>query len=519
MKKRTAFLALLLVCTMLMLSACGSAGTSGPDAAQNNTLVYASGDYTSINPALYEHGEINSLIFSGLTAHDADNKVVPALAESWEYDEDAYTYTFHLRKDVTWHDGEPFTANDVVFTLTEILDPENQSEIASNYEDIISMVALDDYTFVLGLKAPNVAMLDYLTVGILPQHLLEGKNLITDEFNQKPVGTGPYKLTNWDVGQSITLEKNEDYYGGVPSIDTVIFKIVPDEKTRALQLKSGEVDLAQVTPEDAQQFAGAEGFTTYDMKTADYRGILYNFNNDLFKNNPELTNALSYAIDRQAIIDSVLLGQGEVAYSPLQMGPYNNPDMEKFSYDPEKAQQALEKAGWQKGSDGVYEKNGTRLSFKINCGEGDQVRIDMATICAQQLQAIGVDATVAVNAETDWAGQEAYLIGWGSPFDPDDHTYKVFGTDKGANYSGYSYDKVDELLKKARETDDDAQRKEYYQQFQQALTEKMPFTFIAYVDAIYVGRSNIQGITPDTVLGHHGVGIFWNIADWTLSAS
>ncbi len=112
------------------------------------------------------------------------------------------------------------------------------------------MVALDDYTFVLGLKAPNVAMLDYLTVGILPRHLLEGKNLITDEFNQKPVGTGPYKLTNWDVGQSITLEKNEDYYGGVPSIDTVIFKIVPDEKTRALQLKSGEVDLAQVTPED-----------------------------------------------------------------------------------------------------------------------------------------------------------------------------------------------------------------------------------------------------------------------------
>ena len=210
MKKRTAFLALLLACTMLLLSACGSAGTSGPDAAQNNTLVYASGDYTSINPALYEHGEINSLIFSGLTAHDADNKVVPALAESWEYDEDSYTYTFHLRKDVKWHDGEPFTANDVVFTLTEILDAENQSEIASNYEDIISMVALDDYTFVLGLKAPNVAMLDYLTVGILPRHLLEGKNLITDEFNQKPVGTGPYKLTNWDVGQSITLEKNED---------------------------------------------------------------------------------------------------------------------------------------------------------------------------------------------------------------------------------------------------------------------------------------------------------------------
>ena len=148
------------------------------------------------------------------------------------------------------------------------------------------------------------------------------------------MGTGPYKLTHWDVGQSITLEKNQDYYGKTPSIDTVIFKIVPDEKTRALQLKSGEVDLAQITPQDAKEFESNTDFTVYDMKTADYRGILYNFNNDLFKNNPELSNALSYAIDRQAIIDSVLLGHGEVAYSPLQMGPYNNPDIEKFSYNP-----------------------------------------------------------------------------------------------------------------------------------------------------------------------------------------
>ena len=198
------------------------------------------------------------------------------------------------------------------------------------------------------------------------------------------------------------------------------------------------------------------------------------------------------------------------------MGPYNNPDIEKFSYNPQKAQEELEKAGWKKGDDGIYAKNGTRLSFKINCGEGDQVRIDMATICAEQLRSIGVEASVAVNAKTDWAGQETYLIGWGSPFDPDDHTYKVFGTDKGANYSAYSYEKVDALLKKARETDDNDKRLAYYQEFQQAMTEKMPYTFIAYVDAIYVGKANIHGITKDTILGHHGVGIFYNIADWTI---
>ena len=116
----------------------------------------------------------------------------------------------------------------------------------------------------------------------------------------------------------------------------------------------------------------------------------------------------------------------------------------------------------------------------------------------------------------DWANQEAYLIGWGSPFDPDDHTYKVFGTDKGANYSGYSNARVDELLQKARETDVDSERLELYKEFQAELAKDLPYTFIAYVDAIYVGKSNIKGMTTDTVLGHHGVGIFWNIADWTL---
>ena len=141
----------------------------------------------------------------------------------------------------------------------------------------------------------------------------------------------------------------------------------------------------------------------------------------------------------------------------------------------------------------------------------------MANICAQQLREIGADVTVQVKAEIDWANQESYLIGWGSPFDPDDHTYKVFGTGKGSNFSGYSNANVDALLQAARETDDDQARKEYYRQFQEELTKDMPYTFIAYVDAIYVRRDNIQGITEDTVLGHHGVGIFWNIAEWTIT--
>ncbi|RDY23685.1 ABC transporter substrate-binding protein [Romboutsia maritimum] len=516
-----------LVMILSLMAGCSSTGGNSDKkedskASKNEkVLVYGSGDYTGINPALFEHGEINSLIFNGLTAHDKDNKIIPCLAKSWELDKATNTYTFKLRDDVKWHDGEKFTAKDVKFTLDTIMNPKNASEIASNYEDITKIEIVDDTTIKITLKAPNVAMLDYLVVGILPQHKLEGKDIATDEFNQNPIGTGPFKLEKWNKGQDITLAKNEDYFvtknqGKQVGLDKVVFKIVVDAKAKAMQLKSGELDLAQVTPKDMATFEGNKDFNVNIMKTADYRGIMYNFNAPLFKNNKELPNALSYAIDRKAILDSVLLGHGQIAYSPLQAGSYNNPDIEKFDYNPEKAKQELEKGGWKQNSDGIYEKNGTKLSFEIVCGEGDQVRIDMANICAQQLKKIGVDAKVAVNAKVDWEHQDSFLIGWGSPFDPDDHTYKVFGTEKGANYNAYSNTKIDGILQKARETDVDADRVKYYKEFQEEMTKDMPYTFISYIDAIYVGKNNISGITPETVLGHHGVGIFWNVADWTI---
>ena len=504
-------LALLLAALLAFgLAACGQKQKEPSD-----VLVYGSGDYTAINPALYEHGEINLLLFAGLTAHDEGNRAIPDVAEKWEFDERTNTYTFHLRRDVYFHDGVQLTAKDVQFTLEAIMDPANASENASNYEDITAISAPDDFTLQIQLSAPNVAMLDYLTMGILPAHLLEGKDLATDAFNQNPVGAGPYRLESWDAGQSITLKRNEQYHRGAPKIETIIFKIVED--SRALQLQSGELSLAQVTPEDAALFRDSEDYALYDMQTADYRGILYNFNSQFFGKHPELPAILGYAVDRQAIVDAVLRGSGQVAYSPLQKGPYNNPDMEKFAYDPQKAMQLLEQAGWSRGEDGFYQKDGEKLAFVIHNGQGDQVRIDMSNLCAQQLREIGADVRVQVDAQVDWAGQEAYLIGWGSPFDPDDHTYKVFGTDKGANYSGYSDAQVDELLRQARETDDGVERLRLYAAFQDALAENPPYTFLAYVDAIYVASPNLKGISQDTVLGHHGVGIFWNVAEWELS--
>ena len=513
MKKAMSLLLALVM--VLSLAACGSGGSAA--GSSGTTLVYGSADYTRINPAMDEHGEINLLLFNGLTAHDGNDQIVPGLAETWDYDEQTYTYTFHLREGVKWHDGEPFTADDVKFTIEAIMDPENGSENAPNYEDVEEITVIDAQTVAFRLAEPNVAFLEYMTMGILPQHLLAGQDMQESDFFRSPVGTGPYKLESWDAGQSIVLVKNEDYYLGAPKIDRVIFKIVPDDNAQAVQLQSGELDLALLDPKNAQNFAGVDGYTCYDMTTADYRGILFNFANDYWTANRDIIPAICYAIDRQAIVDSVLLGEGMPAYGPLQRNIYNDESVEHYDYNPDKARAILEDAGCTLGADGYYTRGGEQLAFTISVMSGEQDRIDIAQAAAQQIREIGINCTVEIPAQMDWGGQMACLIGWGSPFDADDHTYKVFGTDKGANYSSYSNAAVDEALTKARQSDDPAVRKAYYADFQQALAADPAYAFICYIDANYVAKSNIQGIDTDTVLGHHGVGIFWNIQDWEIA--
>ncbi len=504
-----------LVCLVLAAALLSALGISALG-AEETTLVYASGDYTRINPAMDEHGEINILLFDGLTAHDGDNAVVPGLAESWAFDEETCAYTFHMRHGVTWHDGEPVTAEDVKFTIEAIMDPANLSENAPNFEDVTAIDVVDEHTIRFTLAAPNVAFLDYMTMAVLPEHLLAGEDFQTADFFRHPVGTGPYKLERWDEGQAITLVKNPDYFKGPAHIDRIVFKIVPDDSARAMQMRSGELDLALLTPRDGETFTGLEGYDVYNMKTSDYRGILFNFRNPYWTENRDVIPAVCCAIDREAILESVLLGHGETAYGPLQRNVYNFSDVDHYDYDPARAESILTAAGAEKQDDGFYYRNGEKLGFVIDVAAGDQVRLDMAQAAAQQLRAVGLDVTVEIPAVVDWGSQMAYLIGWGSPFDADDHTYKVFGTDKGANYSGYSNADVDRYLTEARRSDDPAVRAEAYAGFQRALADDPAFTFICYIDADYVAKDTIHGVDPDKVLGHHGVGIFWNIIDWTI---
>ncbi|MCC8030003.1 MAG: ABC transporter substrate-binding protein [Lachnospiraceae bacterium] len=501
-------------------TASDSTSDTASDSDLSNTLVYAGEGVSTINPVLESHGELTDIIFSGLMKYDANGQPIEDLAESYEYDADTFTYVFTLRQDVTWHDGEAFDAEDVVFTYKELTEDETlSSSITSNYEDITDVVAVDAYTVSITLNSYNAAILDYFTVGILPQHLLEGEDINTTSFNQSPVGTGRYKLVEWDTaGGMITLERNEDYYDKVPNIERVIYKTVGDETTKATMIRSGEADLAWLNANYAAQFADDENYNSWVFTTADYRGASMDMSSDFWQDNADSIGVLNYALDKQAIVDSVLNGQGCVAYSPIQLNPLGtNSDADIYSYDLEKFDEEMEALGWAKGSDGIYERNGQRFHFTIQTRDYEEERVDIANLMSSMLLQAGVEMEVVLVTAFDWtAGYDGFLAGYATQFDPD-MIYTQFVTGASDNNMHYSNAEVDALLEEGRHTEDVETRKEIYGEFEEVYAEAPGILLVAYLGGNYVGVSGLEGLDTTRVLGHHAVGVMWNIEEWTLS--
>mgnify|MGYP001770958557 FL=1 len=499
-----------------------SSGTSGGRAG--GTLIYAAESEPDIvNPALTEPNIPSGMIFRGLTRHDQNNHVQPDLARSWQISPDMLTYTFKLRDNVTWHDGTPFTAADVKFTIDFILDKASNSTNRQDFELVQGVDVVDTQTVTIKLSQPFAPLLDKLTIGIIPKHLLQDKDPAKAEFNQKPVGNGPYKFVEWRKGEFMTLEAYDRFYNGRPKIDKIVIKFVPDASQRLLQLKSGEVDAAFLKPKQVEQFKNSEKVDLYIWPTADYRVVMFNFKNSLFQD-PRVRTALNYAIDRDALVRSVLVGYGEPAYGPLQKSEYNNPDVTKFTYDPARVKSLMTEAGWTQGADGIWQKDGRRFSVTLTAPATDPVRVDIANVVATSLRANGIDIKVDPRdwayIRQNWGKLDLFVLGWGSPFDPDDHTFKIFHSsqvlDKGGyNLGSYVNAKVDRLLEQGRITLDENQRKQIYREFQKELNADPPYIWGVYLQAIYGVSKKFQG-PKQRLLGHHGSGFFWNVEEWSL---
>ena len=533
---------LALMCTILFLCSCSESGrTSGNNlkqktesisAEQNGGPAYGDmyisgsiGDASVLLPVLSSDSasaEISGYIYNGLVKYDRDIKLVNDLAEKWEISEDNLKIRFYLRKDVKWQDGQPFTAKDVEYTYKVYVDPKTPTAYATDFLRVQEFRIIDPYTVEITYEKPYAPALGSWGQGMLPAHLLEGKDITKSPLGRAPIGTGPYKFTEWKTGDRIVLDSYHDYFEGRPYIDRVMTRIIPDPATMFLELKAGKLDEMGLSPLQYRRQTDTpwfkENFVRYKYLANSYTYLGYNLQDWRFKDK-KVRQAITTAINRESIVEGVLLGLGQPAYTPYKPDTFwYNPNVRKFPYDPQKAAQMLAEAGWKDTEgDGILRKDGKPFEFTIITNQGNELRKNAATIIQSDLRKVGIKVNIRV---IEWAAFlknfinkrnfEACLLGWTMGQDP--NQIDIWNSKKTAerqlNFITYQNPEVDKLLELGVSTYDRNERKKYYDEFQEILAEDQPYTFLFVGYGLPIISARFRGIDPGPI------GIYYNFPKW-----
>jgi peptide/nickel transport system substrate-binding protein len=425
-------------------------------------------------------------ILQSLIRFNENNEPEGELAESWTVSPDGLTYTFKLRENVTWHDGTPFTADDVIHSVKEIL-PVTQNRTRGFLKMVTTAEKDGDYSVALTLDEPFLPFMSAISsinMPILPKHLYEDTDYRQNPFNAKPVGTGPFKFNEWRRGEYVHLVRNENYWGeGQPHVDEVYFHFIPDSAQRAIAMETGRGDVATRTTiagPDLKRLLATGDFVNH---TDAYNGLgamsqlRFNLRRPPF-DNKLVRKALTHAVDRQFLIDTIFSGQGRVPLGPIATGTrYFDADAcETYPHDPEKAKALLDEAGLTPDS------NGIRGSFELIGFFNSNERQRMAEVLKLQFAEVGFDVTTTmvdvptiVKRDTDWD----FDCEWqtiGQFYDPAIGVSRNYLTDRilhafQNNTVGYSNARVDELWQKAMSTTDEAEAQKAYSEIQSIITD------------------------------------------------
>lgn len=466
---------------------------------------------------------VAGMIFNGLVKYDTDLSVIGDLAESWDISPDGLVITFHLRKGVKWTDGVEFTAEDVMFGYKTIIDEKTPTAYKEDFLQVKKAEVLDGYTFRVTYEKPlATALTSWGNLIILPKHLLAGKDITKTDFGRNPVGMGPYKLARWTSGQEVVLESNRDYFEGRPYIDRYIYKIIPDPATMFLELKAGGVDMMGLTPiqytKQTENNFFKKNFQKFRYPVFSYTYMGFNLRHPWFKDR-RVRQAIAHAIDKDEIVDVVLLGIGKPATGPYvpNTWPYN-PDVKKYEYNPEKAKKLLIDAGWEDtDGDGILDKDGRPFEFTILTNMGNALRKNTATIIQWRLKKIGIEVKIRalewsafINHFIDKRRFQVIILGWRIGIDPDQydiwHSSKT--KEKEFNFVSYSNPEVDALLEKGRRTFDIEKRKKAYYKIQEILADELPYIFLYVPEATPIVHARFKGIKPSPI------GISYNLHKW-----
>lgn len=521
-RKHLPLLLVLILVLSAALAACSGGKENGESekggdkgSSEKNTLVFGrGGDSTSLDPSRVTEGETFkvtvNLFETLLNFGEQDTTVQPGLAKEYDTSEDGLTYTFELQEGVKFHDGTDFNAEAVVKNFERWANgnaeqyPYYNSMFGGFKDDeghvIESVTADGDSTVVIKLKRPQAPFLKNIAMSMFaiasPAAFEKGDN----EFERKPVGTGPFKFVEWKANDTITIEKNEDYWQeGLPKLDRVIFKSIPDNSARLNSLLAGEIDLADgINPADGVKIEDNANLQLFERPSMNVGYLGLTVTREPF-DKKEVRQAINYAIDKQTIIDSFFEGRAEVANNPMpsSISGYNE-DVEAYPYDPEKAKELLKEAGLENGFEmelwampvpRPYMPDGTKVAEVIQSNLAD----------------VGIKAKIV---SYEWAtylekaskgDADAFMLGWtGDNGDADNFLYVLLDEDNigSNNYTYFKNEATHKLFIEAQTEVDEEKRNELYKQAQVILHEEAPWVPLAHSIPLLGGAKDLTGFKP-----------------------
>ncbi|MDO7907177.1 ABC transporter substrate-binding protein [Paenibacillus sp. JX-17] len=510
-----------------------SQGETGTASTQDTLIFGRGGDSAALDPAIVTDGEslkIGHQVFDSLLEYkEGTTEVAPALAESWEVTADGLTYTFKLRQGVKFHDGTDFNAEAVVFNFNRWSDPKSSYKFAGDSFDyydsmfgpegsrvIKEVTAVDPATVQFTLNQPQAPFLQNIAMtcfGIASPQAIKDKK---ENFKSEPVGTGPFVFKEWKRNDSITLEKNPDYWKqGLPKLNKVIVRSIPDNTARFNALQNGEIDLMEdLNPDDRPLLESNTELQKFERPSFNVAYIGFNMKKKPF-DNPKVRQALNHAVNKQAIIDAFFGGQAKPAVNPMPPSLWGyNESVQDYDYNLDTAKKLLAEAGYANGIpeeltfyampvSRPYMPDGKKVAEAI---QADFEKIGVKVSIQSPEWATYLDDTK--NGEKD----DIYMMGWtGDNGDPDNFLYTLLDKDAipGNNRSFYVNEELHKLLIQAQQETSQDKRAELYKQAQEIIKKDAPWIPLVHSTPLLAGKANVKGYVPSPTGSESYAGIYF----------
>lgn len=517
--------ALLSFCICICLCAC-SRETDG-DRRTNTAIIGLTSDFdTFLEPATANSDAlhvIEEMLFLTLCELDEQLNLKPRLAKSWFVNAEGTEITFHLREDVVWSDGQPTTADDVLFTYQLAVNPQTGYTGRDRLMEIDTVLVLDPHTvrFTFKQNYPD-ALLD-VQVPILPKHILESvppEKIRESAFNRAPVGNGPFVLKEWRANDRVVFEANDRFFAGRPKLDQIVFRIVPDETVLLAGVRTGEIDLLPyLAPNKLRELDNEPDLQFLRYPDRGYSFLAFNLKRPILQDR-RVRQAIAKAVQRRNLVEVLLNGQGRLVAGPIP--PYFwacDPSLPPEFYDPEESTRLLDAAGWKDiDQDGWRERGGHALEFTMKTNADNRLRSDALVMMQADLEKVGIKAKPEllefgrlVEDVLQRRDFDAVLLSWKTGYSVNPaQVWHSSAIAQGYNLGAYHNLQVDSLLSAARQESDREKAKPLWFAFQRIVAEDCPYVFLYNQDNPAVIRKRLQNVKMDVR------GYLINVEDWFI---